>query len=234
MSTGKKIFDLACTKKGQIYKLGVLVPKNKSNYNGPWDCAEFISWMVFQVANQLYGCYNNNGNPAIAEAYTGFWKRDAESKGKIITLAQAARIKGAAVLRVAADNRIGHIVISDGEGGTIEANGTKTGVIRSTLNGRRWDYGILVPFINYDNPATDIEVTHPSTIIYRYTNPLMVSVKIGEIQQALKAQGFDPQGIDNIYGINTLKAVEAFQQEKGIVADGEVGEITASLLHIQL
>jgi N-acetylmuramoyl-L-alanine amidase len=234
MSTGKQIFELACTKKGQIYKLGVLVPKNQANYNGPWDCAEFISWMVYQASQKLYGCYNNNGNPAIADAYTGYWKRDAEVNGKIITLAEAGRIKGAAVLRVAADSRIGHIVISDGAGGTIEANGTNTGVIRSTLNNRRWDFGILVPFLTYEETGSTIEIAPPNGVIYRYTNPMMVSPKVGEIQQALKSHGFDPQGIDHIYGVNTLKAVEAFQQAKGIVADGEVGEITAGLLGIAL
>jgi peptidoglycan hydrolase-like protein with peptidoglycan-binding domain len=63
---------------------------------------------------------------------------------------------------------------------------------------------------------------------------MMVATKIGEIQAALLAASFDPNGVDNIFGINTLNAVEAFQEANGLVPDGEVGEITAKALKIQL
>lgn len=233
MATGKEILALAGTKLGQKYVLGVIAPKNKETYNGPWDCAEFVSWMVFQVSNKLYGCYNNSGNPAIADSYTGYWKRDAEKLGKLITIEEASKTPGAALLRVAVEGRIGHIVISDGKGGTVEANSTNTGVIKSTLSNRRWDYGILVPWITYEK-LSNVVVSSPNYTIYRYLNPMMVSKKVGEIQKALKKAGFDTKGIDNVYGINTAKAVEAFQQAKGLVADGEVGKITAKELGIVL
>jgi hypothetical protein len=48
----------------------VLVPKNNANWHGPWDCAEFMSWIVFQGAGILYGCVDDNANPASVEAYT--------------------------------------------------------------------------------------------------------------------------------------------------------------------
>lgn len=114
---GKEILDLGNTKKGQRYVLGALAPKDQPNYNGPWDCAEFVSYLVYQVSHKLYGCFNNNSKPATADAYTGYWKRDAELSGKIVSVEEAARTPGAAVLRVAAQDRIGHIVISDGKEG---------------------------------------------------------------------------------------------------------------------
>jgi len=61
-----------------------------------------------------------------------------------------------------------------------------------------------------------------------------VGPKIGQIQKALKAAGFDPHGIDNIFGAETLKAVEAFQQAHDLVVDGEVGNETAKALGINL
>lgn len=97
--TGDALVQLAKTRLGQKYILGAQVPKDNPNWNGPWDCAEFTSWVFYQVTHQLYGCNNDHGNPSTAAAFTGYWKRDAESIGAIITLEQAARTPGAFVLR---------------------------------------------------------------------------------------------------------------------------------------
>jgi uncharacterized protein (TIGR02594 family) len=53
---------------------------------------------------------------------------------------------------------------------------------------------------------------------------------VTEIQQALKAQGFDPGDIDGAWGRRTIAAVKAFQQARGLKADGIVGPQTASAL----
>ncbi len=231
--TGQQIFDLGNTHVGEQYVLGVTVPKNDKSWNGPWDCAEFVSWLAFQISDKLYGCNNDSANPVTADAYTGYWRDDAEKIGNIITIEEAIRTPGAAILRVAAEGITGHIVVSDGKGGTVEAHSHKDGVINSVVNGRRWDYGILIPWIVYTS-LQPIPYTAPNYIIYRYTKPMMISTKVGEIQKALTDMGFNTKGIDNIFGPDTLKAVEAFQQDRGLVVDGEVGKDTASALSIQL
>lgn len=231
--TGKEILNLGNKHVGEPYKLGSQVPKNDRAWKGPWDCAEFVSWIIFQISGRLYGCNNDLGNPAVADAYTGYWRNDAETRGKIITAQQATRTPGAAILRVPAVGLSGHIVISDGKGGTVEARSHIDGVINSVVNGRRWDFGILVPWIDYSQqPATNYVL--PDYTIYRYTLPKMIGPKVGQIQRALKAAGFDPHGIDNIFGPDTLKAVEAFQQANHLVVDGEVGQQTAKALEIKL
>lgn len=231
--TGQKIYDLGVPHVGEQYVFGASVPKNNKKWKGPWDCAEFASWLVYQVSEKLYGCYSSVSNPATADAYTGYWHRDARKLGKIITLEDAIRTPGAAVLRVPATGLIGHIAISDGKGGTVEAHSTRTGVIKSVIAGRRWDYGVLVPGITYTK-AGAVPVTPPDHIVYRYMIPMMVSAKVGIIQRALKQAGFDPKGIDNIFGTDTLHAVIAFQESKGLVTDGEVGTETANALGISL
>jgi uncharacterized protein (TIGR02594 family) len=50
------------------------------------------------------------------------------------------------------------------------------------------------------------------------------------IQQALKAQGFDPGEIDGVWGRHTVAAVKAFQQARGLDSDGIVGPQTAAAL----
>ena len=231
-TTGERILQLALPHITEKYVLGVLAPKNNGNWKGPWDCAEFASWLTFQAAAKLYGCDRDFGEPATADAFTGFWERDATILGQIVSLEQASRTPGAFVLRIPAPGAIGHIVVSDGKGGTVEAHSSKDGVIASTLANRRWDMGILVPGIQYTQGVA-VPVLPPQTPIYRLTSPLMTGDKVREIQLKLQAAGFDPGSIDGEFGPHTHAAVVAFQLSSGLLADGEVGPKTAQALGLQ-
>lgn len=227
MTTGQDIYDLGNKHVGEPYVLGSLVPKNDANYHGPFDCAEFVTWIIYQLTNKLYGCLNNSGDPSSADSYTGYWHRDAESLGKIITIDEAIATPGAAILRIAGKGIVGHIVVSDGKGGTVEAHSHKDGVINGHVAARRWDYGIIIPWIEYSaNPIDNIQEVNqkPTEVIYRLTNLMMHGDEIKNIQKALGL----PE--DGIYGNNTFSAVRDFQNKHGLVPDGEVGPKTLALL----
>lgn len=230
--TGQDVLQLAKQHIGEKYVLGVLVAKDNNEWTGPWDCAEFVSWLIFQTVGVLYGCDRDFGDPSTADAYTGFFDRDARTLGEIISLDEAASTPGAAVLRVPQPGATGHIVISDGLGGTVEAHSSRDGVIASTLANRRWDMAIKIPQIAYaqGNPV----VSAPAGPIYRLTTPLMSGGKVKEIQIALKSAGFSPGVIDGEFGTHTHAAVVAFQISKGLLPDGEVGPETAAILGVQL
>jgi peptidoglycan hydrolase-like protein with peptidoglycan-binding domain len=49
---------------------------------------------------------------------------------------------------------------------------------------------------------------------------------VRDLQEALKALGYDPGPIDGTFGSATETAVKAFQQAKGITVDGIVGKVT--------
>jgi peptidoglycan hydrolase-like protein with peptidoglycan-binding domain len=49
---------------------------------------------------------------------------------------------------------------------------------------------------------------------------------VRDLQEALKALGFDPGPIDGMFGTTTETAVKAFQQARDITADGIVGKVT--------
>src|SRR5436305_6353350 len=49
---------------------------------------------------------------------------------------------------------------------------------------------------------------------------------VRDLQEALKALGYNPGPIDGVFGATTESAVKAFQQARGITADGIVGKVT--------
>lgn len=49
---------------------------------------------------------------------------------------------------------------------------------------------------------------------------------VRDLQEALKALGYSPGPIDGVFGATTEAAVKAFQQARGITADGNVGKVT--------
>jgi hypothetical protein len=231
--TGDDIVLLGDKHVGEPYLLGAKVPKNDPNYIGPWDCAEFVSWLYYQTFGILYGCANNHGDPAGPDGYSSGWARDANNLGQIITVEQAKATPGAAILRFAGTGEVGHIAVSDGNGGTVEAHGRNDGITNSVVDGRRWDMGILVPGVTY-NTNQIMPYNPPSIVIYRLMHPYMVSSDVGKIQEALNARGFDTDGIDNIFGEGTLRAVKLFQDSIGLNPDGEVSALTAAALDVNL
>jgi hypothetical protein len=230
---GKDLVTLARDHVGEPYVLGIHVAKDNWEWQGPWDCAEFASWLVYQVADSLYGCDDDSNAPSVADAYTGYWVRDVRGLGRKISVEEAARTPGAFVLRAPLDGVMGHIVVSDGEGGTIEAHSTKRGVIEASLSERRWDTGVLIPDIKYE-AGEPVDVPAPKLLVVRLTKPPMTGSVVREIQRALSEKGFDPGPIDGSFGALTRAAVGAFQAASGLLVDGEVGEKTARALGIEL
>lgn len=231
MATGDDLLALAAQHLNEKYVLGARVPKDNPGWTGPWDCAEFASWCLFQASGRLFGC-DQASQPATADAYTGFWKRDAADARCSVPLAVAKSTPGAFLLRYPAASLIGHIAISDGTGRTVEAHSTATGVIRGQVDGRRWDVGVLPPMIAYAEPAVVLPAT-PPTLVLRLKQPNMKGALVERLQRALAARGFSPGDIDGAYGPHTAAAVHAFQLTEGLLPDGEAGEKTLKALGLR-
>ena len=54
------------------------------------------------------------------------------------------------------------------------------------------------------------------------------------LQKALEALGFDPSGTDGKFGRGTQNAVTAYQQARGLEADGKAGKLTLTKLYSEL
>src|SRR5262249_51131616 len=126
----------------------------------------------------------------------------------------------------------GHIVVSDGRGGTVEAMGARWGVTRGHLANRRWTNGVLIPGVTYTEIAGGVAPPPPKVVVFHDTQPMMSGPVVKQIQKALKAAGFDPGAIDGQYGSMTAAAVKAYQLAKRLIPDGEVGPQTARSLGV--
>ena len=230
--TGAGLLSRAQKHIGEEY-VNIQVPKDNSNWTGPWDCAEFMSWLVYQEAGILFGCVDDSAKPSEADAYTGAWQTDVEKRGIRVSVDQAASTVGGMVLRFPPPGGMGHIALCDGKGGTVEAKGRKFGVVADTVHGRGWDIGVLIPDIKYDT-VTGVTPVKPPTELYARNVPNMDSAIVTRIQQALASKEFSPGDIDGDFGPETEAAVVAFQLSEGLVADGEVGRETAGALGISL
>jgi N-acetylmuramoyl-L-alanine amidase len=229
-ASASDIFDLAIKHKNEPYVLGARAPMANSKWKGPWDCAEFASWCLYQATGVLFGVMPRN-DPIAADAYTGFWIDQALAANATVPIETAARTVGAFVVRKPDVGKIGHIVISDGRGGTIEAHSSKFGVIASTLQKRRWDIGVIVPGV-IAHASPDLPPTEITVQTLRVQSPLLSAPVIKDVQRELLVRGFAPGRPDGIYGPQTAHAVRMFQTEKGLVADGEVGPATFKALKI--
>lgn len=235
MATGKQLVELAKKHVGEKYVLGIIAPKDDPYYKGPFDCAEFTSYIVYQLTGKLYGCANNNTTKlSSADAYSGFWGRDANVLGIKVSVNEGSQIIGAVLVRLAGNGLIGHVAFVQPDLKTVEANSTKYGLIESKISGRRWDFAVKIPWVDYSDsvitiPDINNKNKKPDGKIYRLADPLMYDEFIKKIQKAL---GFSLSSVDGWYGSKTYNAVRAFQIKKGLVPDGEVGPKTLKLLNI--
>ena len=138
---------------GERYVFGAAVPKQNPNWAGPWDCAEFVAWGIYQVSGRLVGCRNGrapNGR-YYDNAYTGYFAADLPAVATQVTAEEAADTIGAIALR--SPGNPGHIAVSRGNDETIEAASTAEGVKCKKIKGRGWTSFWKLNFLVYDNAS---------------------------------------------------------------------------------
>lgn len=92
----------------------------------------------------------------------------------------------------------------------------------------KWtDYGLLTPYVNYGNAIPTPAPTPTKDWIEKGDK----GPEVEKAQKALLEKGFDPKGIDGIFGPNTEKATKAFQKANGLTPDGKIGPKTRDILY---
>lgn len=87
----------------------------------------------------------------------------------------------------------------------------------------------IAPLDSAGVPVVQPVVAQPAAPLLRLTKPYMRGDDVKVVQQALKKAGIKVSA-DGVFGPGTEKAVIAFQKEKGLQADGEVGQTTRDAL----
>lgn len=218
---------------GEKYVLGARAPMAVAQYGGPWDCAEFCSWVVYRVTGTLLGTMPKD-DPVRADAWTGHWADDSRRFDCRIPVVDAIHTEGALLLRIKRGGRHGHIAFSDGKGGTVEAQSAAKGVTEARAAGRRWDTGVIVPGVVYVQSDDPEPIEPPARNILRERHPFMRGPRVRAAQERLAALGYPVGPVDGVYGGQTAHAAELFQRDKDLVVDGEIGPVTAAALGIDI
>lgn len=133
--TGMAVVAKAMTQSGDPYIFGYEVKLDDPNPPA-FDCSELVQWVCHQLgvtpempdgaANQHDHCKNH---------------------GTLISVSQAVKTPGALLFRISEGGN--HVVISRGDGSTIEAKGKDYGVGVFGTSGRGWTAAGLIPGVQY-------------------------------------------------------------------------------------
>lgn len=130
------------TKLGQPYILGAAVPKYLKEWMGPWDCAEYVAWGLYQTMGSAYarhlnagmigsfaGGYHHEGNGVkYHNASAGIMARQFERLHAInpricSEVTNAAEIKRTpGLIGTYNGTRMAHVFVTDGNSRTLEAH----------------------------------------------------------------------------------------------------------------
>lgn len=91
------------------------------------------------------------------------------------------------------------------------------------------------PSVIYDEPVAAKPAAATSAVSSSSDNKIIkVSASVSDVQKALKNAGFYKGSIDGKIGQQTKKAVESFQRQHNLTADGVVGRRTWEELKVYL
>lgn len=228
MATGKQLIELASKHIGEKYVLSAAIPFENAGYKGPWDYAGFISWVIYQTSGIKIGIKDNQFS-------INQWVTDATKLGKRISISDAAQTYGAILLRSPGYKGIalGHVVFSDGNGGTIEAKSAQDNVCKSVIKGRSWEYGLLIEGITYEmNAGFSFDYTNPPFNFY-VTSPLMKHDIVKKVKDKLASLNIYHGAVNDLYDEEAAIALSNYQKMKGLVVDGVLGKDTLRALNFK-
>jgi hypothetical protein len=118
-----------------------------------------------------------------------------------------------------------HVGVYVGDNMVIESKGRDDGVVRRKLSAGKWVIGGRLPadWFEEDIPVLERE-------LYYREGDLMKGEDVRQCQERLALAGYTCGTIDGVFGKKTKVAVQAFQLDNGLTADGIVGRKTAEAL----
>jgi cell wall-associated NlpC family hydrolase len=136
MKTAQDILSRAKTQIGKPYIYGYEVDLTDPD-PAAFDCSELIQWV----------CAQESITPVMPDGAI-YQMRFCRKLGRLIDVDEAIKTPGALLFRI--DEEYGnHVVLSQGNGTTIEARGRRYGVGTWSTRGRLWTQAALIPGVAY-------------------------------------------------------------------------------------
>jgi cell wall-associated NlpC family hydrolase len=206
----QEIAALALTQAGDSYVFGAKEPPSDPNPRAqghPFDCSGLVAWVTGRLGVALNG---------------GSWQQLATCRkaGLVIPIAQAISTRGALLFR--GPNGDEHVVISLGNGFTIEARGRAYGVGSWPTANRGWTFAARIPGVIYATAPAGPATPAGKLLVDGDFGPMTVRAMQGALRVA---------PIDGVFGPATKKALQAMLH---VVPDGDIGPITIRALQTHL
>lgn len=152
------------------------------------------------------------------------WRKYCTCKGKLSggKRTDGGKLQPGTAVFTGTDDDHPHIGLYVGDGHVIEAAGTVSGVIMTSISNAKWKYWGELKGVSYSAPSEPTWVI-PPTIRKGDSGEDVV-----KCQKLLIEKGYPlpKYGADGKFGNETKKAVKAFQKDNGLIADGIVGPLT--------
>ena len=185
------------------------------------DCSGLFSWAFKKLGGYMYHGSNT--------MYMKYCSDKGELKKGRRT--DNAALKPGTAVFVWNGKTYSHVGLYVGDNTVIEAMSTLRGVTTTKDTAGKWTHWGELAGIDYINAGNEQLTMNNEQLNAKKRGTIRKGSKgenVRECQAILDRLGYDlgPWGIDGDFGKDTLAAVKAFQEERGLKADGIVGKMT--------
>lgn len=185
------------------------------------DCSGLFSWAFKSLGGYMYHGSNT------------MWKKYCVKKGQLTNGKRddGEELKPGSAVFMCKKNSTDyyHVGLYIGNNEVIEAQGTRTGVVKSKLS--TWTHWAELKGVSYSGVASlDQVYTELGQRTLKSTSPRMEGKDVKKLQSELNALGYSCGMADGIFGVRTENALKRFQRDKNLEDDGVFGAASLAAL----
>ena len=186
------------------------------------DCSGLFSWAFDSLGGYMYHGSNT------------MWKKYCVDKGELKKGKRddGETLKPGSAVFMCKKNSTDyyHVGLYIGNNEVIEAQGTRTGVVKSKVS--TWTHWAELKGVSYQKTATlDVLYAELGQRILKYTSPCMEGEDVKNLQIKLNTLGYSCGMADGIFGVKTENALKRFQKDNRLEVDGIFGPASLTALN---
>lgn len=186
------------------------------------DCSGLFSWAFKSLGGYMYHGSNT------------MWKKYCVNKGELKNgkRADGEELKPGSAVFMCKKNSTDyyHVGLYIGNDEVIEAQGTRTGVVKSKVS--TWTHWSELKGVSYQGTVNlDVLYANLGQRTLKYTSPCMEGEDVRKLQEKLNALGYSCGMADGIFGSKTENALKRFQRANNLEIDGIFGPASLAALN---